>query len=342
MRHLIAEVERGGRVESRHYGSVAIIDASGRDVLALGDTTKAVFPRSTVKPLLALPLLESGAASRLKLTDAELAVICASHNGEEAHTRIVAGILQRIGKTVTCLECGAHWPLGEKACHDLAAQGRQPSALHNNCSGKHAGLVCLALDQQLDPENYVTPEHPVQKQVTAVLAEMTDTPHDAHNRGIDGCSMPTYAIPLRQLALGFARFGANNTLEADRGKAAARLRAAIAAAPFMLAGTGRFDTRLITHFGRRVFCKMGAEGVMVAALPDVGLGIAIKVEDGANRAAEVALAALLQKIPALTGSDEDHTIMASLSRAPLKNWNGLEVGCIRASETLSQLQLHSG
>lgn len=342
MRHLIAEVERGGRVESRHYGSIAIVDASGREVLALGDTSLAVFPRSTVKPLLALPLVESGAASRLKLTDAELAVICASHNGEEAHTQTVAGILQRVGQSVACLECGAHWPLGDKACHDLAAQGGHPSALHNNCSGKHAGLVCLALDQQLDPENYVSPDHPVQRQVTAVLATMTDAVHDARHRGMDGCSMPTYAIPLRQLALGFARIGASDMLEADRGKAAARLRAAIAAAPFMLAGTGRFDTKLITHFGRRVFCKMGAEGVMAAALPDVGLGIAIKVEDGANRAAEVALAALLQKIPALTGSDEDQTFLASLSRAPLKNWNGLEVGCVRASETLSRLQLHSG
>lgn len=135
----------------------------------------------------------------------------------------------------------------------------------------------------------------MQKQVTAALAAMTDTPHDAYNRGVDGCSMPTYAIPLRQLAHGFTRFGASDTLEADRGKAAARLRAAIAAAPFMLARTDRFDTRLITHFGRRVFCKMGAEGVMVASVPDVGLGIAIKVEDGANRAAEVALAAFLQK-----------------------------------------------
>lgn len=154
--------------------------------------------------------------------------------------------------------------------------------------------------------------------------------------------MPTYAIPLRQLALGFARFGASDMLEADRGRAAAGLRAAIATAPFMLAGTGRFDTKLITHFGRRVFCKMGAEGVMVAALPDVGLGIAIKVEDGANRAAEVALAALLQKIPTLTASDEDHTFLASLSCAPLKNWKGREVGCVRSSETLSRIPRLSG
>lgn len=336
MRHLIAEVKRGNRVESRHYGHIAVVDALGRDVFALGDVATPVFPRSTVKPLLALPFVETGAANRLNLTDAELAIICASHNGEEAHTQIVAGFLHRVGESETCLECGAHWPLSDEASHRLAAQGSQPSALHNNCSGKHAALVCLALDQHLDPKGYVSPDHPVQKQVTAALAAMSDTPHDAENRGVDGCSMPTYAIPLRHLARAFARFGSGQKLDPDRGEAASRLRSAIAAAPFMLAGTGRFDTRFIKHFGTRVFCKMGAEGVMVAALPEAGLGIAIKVEDGANRAAEVALAALLRRMTALSWSDEDHAFLKSLHQITLRNWNGLETGYIKAALTLPQ------
>lgn len=330
MKHLIAEVERGGRTESRHFGHIAIVDASNRPLAHLGDTETPVFPRSTVKPLLALPFVESGAAERLQLSEAELAVICASHNGEERHTQTVEKILHRAHQKVTCLECGAHWPLYDNAARKLAGSGNQPSALHNNCSGKHAALVCLALDQGMDPRGYIVPDHPVQKQVTATLAALTDTPHNAANRGIDGCSMPTYAVPLRQLALGFARFVTGQGLSPSQGAAARTLREAVAADPFMIAGSERFDTRLMSHFGSRVFCKMGAEGVMVAALPGDGVGIAIKTEDGANRAAEVALAGLLKQKFGTLWSEEDHSFLSSMTSYDLKNWNGIKVGRVRA------------
>ncbi|GBQ28662.1 asparaginase [Gluconacetobacter azotocaptans] len=325
----IAEVERGGRVESRHAGTAVVVDAVGDVVFALGDIERPTFPRSAVKAFLALPLVESGAADRLGLGDEELALACASHTGEPAHVAVAARMLARAGRDVGCLECGTHWPVDDAAARDLARSGGAPSALHNNCSGKHAGFICLACDRGEAPGGYVDPGHPIMREVTAALADVTGAPHRADNRGIDGCSIPTYAIPLRALAHGFARFGTGHGLGAERARAAARLRAAVAASPFMVAGTGRFDTRLMRALGPRVFSKMGAEGIMAASLPEQGLGIAVKCHDGAPRAAEVAMAALLIRFLGSAGGDDP--ILDTLARYELKNWNGLRVGEVRAT-----------
>ncbi|GAB6855548.1 asparaginase [Asaia astilbis] len=327
----LAEVTRGGRVESLHHGRIALMDDTGRVVRAHGAIDKPVFPRSTVKALLALPLVETGAADRLGLTDAELALACASHGGEILHAETAASMLAKAGQTVTCLECGAHWPTYDAAAHELAASGARPTPLHNNCSGKHAGLICLSIDQSLDPKGYINPEHEAQRQVTAALAMATSAAHDENNRGLDGCSMPTYAIPLSALATGFARFGTGKNFSPDHASAASRLRSAVASEPFLVAGSGRFDTTLMAHFGNRIFCKMGAEGVMVASVPELGLGIAIKTDDGANRAAEVALASLLLGLDGAQWSDDDRSVLTGLSHQVMKNWNGREVGTLRAA-----------
>ncbi|GBQ12037.1 asparaginase [Swaminathania salitolerans] len=327
----LAEVTRGGRVESLHLGRIAVTDDTGRVIRGLGAVEAPVFPRSTVKALLALPLVETGAADRLGLTDAELALACASHGGEIPHVRTASRMLAAAGQSVACLECGAHWPSFEAAARAVASDGAGPTALHNNCSGKHAGLICLAADQGLDPKGYVDPAHAVQRQVTSALEMATSVPHTERNRGLDGCSMPTYAIPLSALATGFARFGTGRNFSSGHASAAARLRSAVASEPFMVAGSGRFDTTLMAHFGQRIFCKMGAEGVMVAALPECGLGIAIKTSDGANRAAEVALAALLLELGAPLWSSADQEVLHGLSCQVLKNWNGREVGMVRAA-----------
>ncbi|AQS87757.1 L-asparaginase II [Neoasaia chiangmaiensis NBRC 101099] len=328
---VLAEVLRGDRVESRHGGRAVVVDAAGRVVWSMGDVAAAVYPRSTVKALLALPLVETGTASRLNLSDDELALACASHNGEAAHAETAARMLSRVGRDVGCLECGTHWPTLDSAARELAAEGKAASPLHNNCSGKHAGMICVACDQGIDPTGYISPDHPVQQAATAVLAEMTGAAHEDAMRGIDGCSMPTYAIPLTALARGFARFGGGVGLHPDRAAAASRLRAAVAAAPFMVAGSGRFDTVLMRHFGERLFCKMGAEGVMVAALPQLGLGFALKADDGGNRAVEVALAALLRRFGGDVLQEADHAVLDGLAHQTLRNWNGLTVGAIRAA-----------
>ena len=343
MNPILVEALRGQAVESSHCGALAVLDADGAVLAALGDIDRPIFPRSAVKVLQALPLVTSGAADRLGLSDAELAIACASHNGEALHTQTVAGLLAKAGLDVSALECGTHWPYLDSASRALASQGLEPNALNNNCSGKHAGFLCLAcamhggVDLRQYARGYVKPEHPVMREVTAAL--QMSTGFDLRNapQGVDGCSIPTYAIPLRNLAQAFARVGTGIGLSAAHATAAKRLRRAVASAPFMVAGTGRFDTRVMERLGERVFCKVGAEGVFCAALPDRGLGVAIKIDDGNTaRACEVVMAAVIEAFVAL--DDAQAAFMRSLSELPLVNWHGIEVGRLRAATVLRSLR----
>lgn len=339
MNPILVEVLRGVHVESRHAGAVAVVDADGGVLAQLGDIERPIFPRSAVKVLQALPLVASGAAERLGLSDEELALACASHNGEEVHAATAAGMLAKAGLDATALECGAHWPLLDTASRALAAQGLQPTALNNNCSGKHAGFLCLAcaqsngVDLQQYAKGYVDADHPVMREVTAALQATTGFDLSTAPRGTDGCSIPTFAIPLRHLAHAFARVGTGVGLSPGHARAAKQLRHAVARAPFMVAGTGRFDTRVMERLGERAFVKVGAEGVYCAALPERGLGVAIKMDDGNTaRAAEVAMAAAIEALLAL--DDEDAAFMRGLSETTLRNWNGIEVGSFRAASPL--------
>ena len=306
---------------------MVVTDAGGRVVHAVGDIEAAEFPRSAVKAILALPLLETGAADRLGLDDAELALACASHTGEARHLAVAVSMLRKAGRDETCLECGAHWPISRAASNALAAAGRSPGALHNNCSGKHAGFICAAIDAGLDPAGYVGPDHPTMRAATATLSELSGTVLDTRNRAIDGCGIPTHAIPLHALATAFARFGSDGGSSPDRTRAAARLRAAAAADPFLVAGRNRFDTTIMRLFGARVFSKIGAEGVVAAAMPGLGLGFAVKCRDGASRAAEVAMAALVA--PYLAPEERGSDAYRALINPVLTNWAGTRVGEIR-------------
>jgi L-asparaginase II len=340
MNPILVEVLRGGHIESRHAGTVAVLDVDGGVLVAIGDIERAVFPRSAVKVLQALPLVASGAAEHLQLTDAELALACASHGGEALHASTAAAMLAKAGLTSDCLECGTHWPYNEIAARELAARGETPSALHNNCSGKHAGFLCLACEMAGSGLNlrqyaagYVQPEHPVMLEVTAALEASTGTSLAHAPHGTDGCSIPTFAVPLHRLALAFARVGTGVGLSPDHARAARRLRRAVANAPFMVAGSGRTDSRVMERLGERVFMKVGAEGMYCAALPEQGLGVAIKIDDGNNaRAAEVAMAAVIEAL--LPMADDDATFLRGLSDCTLRNWRGTSVGALRASDGL--------
>jgi L-asparaginase II len=330
---VLVDLWRGETVESFHRGSFAVVDADGAVVWHGGDIDRPVFPRSAIKGLQALPLVATAAADRLGLTNAEIAMACASHGGEALHVQAAASMLAKAGGSADLLECGVHWPSHEPSMRALASQHLAPRALHNNCSGKHAGFVCVAClmaggDADVLPafvRGYVEPDHPVMREVVAAVSAATGVDLSTMPRATDGCSIPTYGIPLRAMALAFARFGTGVGLSPAHAGAAARLRAAVAAEPFFVAGSGRLDTTLMQHFGARVFCKVGAEGVYGAALPELGLGIALKMDDGNTaRACEVAIVQLIEALLPL--DDADRGVLGPLRDVTLRNWNGRLVG----------------
>ena len=301
--------------------------------MAFGDAERPIYPRSAVKALQALPLVASGAADRLALSDKEIALACASHSGSKDHVATARGMLAKAGYDERALECGAHWPLGEDEARALSRSGRTPTALHNNCSGKHAGFVCLSCAIGVDPKGYAAPDHPVQREVAASIEAVTGARLSKAMRGVDGCAIPTYAVPLVALAQGFARLGTGHGLSQERRKAAARIRASVAAHPVTVAGKGRFDTEVMSLLGPSVFTKSGAEGVFCAALPQSGLGLAVKADDGAGRAAQVMMAALIQRF---VGFDEERSARLMRFVSPsLSNWNGAEVGFLRPAGPLA-------
>jgi L-asparaginase II len=327
---VLVEVTRGDMVESRHRGAAAIVDSDGRVISAWGDIEAPVYSRSALKPIQAIPLIESGAAERYGLGDAEIALSCASHGGEPRHAETVAAWLKRIGLSVADLECGVQTPSYGPAAEALLLKGEKPTALNNNCSGKHTGFLTVAVHKGEKTKDYIKLEHPVQQRILGVLEQLTDMNLGPAPKGIDGCGIPVIGVPLGRLALAFARMAKPATLPKPRIAAIARIRKAMAAEPFMVAGSGRFCTRVMQTLGERAVVKTGAEGVYIAMLRDKGLGIALKIDDGGTRASEVALAALLQRCGVF-----DPALESALA-VPLFNRAGLQVGQVRPAAALRE------
>lgn len=336
---VVVEVTRGGVVESRHRGSVAVVDADGELMMECGAADESVYPRSAVKSLQAIALVESGAADAFGLDQRELALACASHGGEPRHVSAVSSWLTRIGVGERALGCGAHWPLHEPAARDLARVASEPAAVHNNCSGKHAGFLTLARHLGAGVDGYTHFEHPVQQLVMATVGEMCGTDLAIAPRAIDGCSVPTYSIPLHRLAAGMAQLASPDAMGSARRTAIERIRAAIAAEPFMVAGTERYCTEVMQVTGAQVMVKTGAEGVFCAAIPSLGFGVALKCDDGASRASEMMMTAVLQRLGAL--DDESVASLQSRLRVTLRNRNSIAVGEIRPTAALTQLTLRT-
>lgn len=321
------EVTRGNMVESRHRVIAVAVDNGGRAILAAGDIERAIYPRSAIKPLQALALVESGAADHFGLGDVEIALACASHRGEVGHVETVAAWLARIGLDAAALECGPQLPTHERSAAALLAAGRRPGPIHNNCSGKHCGFLTLARHMDCPHSGYIGRDHPVQQLVLGVVGEMTEVDPDRAPAGLDGCGIPVFGMPLRNLALGLARLADPADLPAARREAAGRIRRAMAAEPFMVSGTASFVTRLMALTGERAIVKSGAEGVYVAGLPELGLGLAVKAEDGNARAATVVLARMLIRLGVLTAAEQASA--ADLFTAPIRNTLGVDVGRVR-------------
>jgi L-asparaginase II len=327
---VLVEVTRGDTVESRHRGAACVYDAEGALVMAWGDVETPVFPRSAIKPLQAMPFVETGAADAWKASAEELALACGSHSGEPMHLRVAQAWLERLGLSIHDLACGPHVPLGEVAAHGLIAAGRTPTRLHNNCSGKHLAMLSTALFKKEPIDGYAEPGHPVQQRIRQVLSEMTECDLSAATTAVDGCSVPTIAMPLSGIARAFAKFADTRWLPVPRQSAIRRLRVAIAIHREMVAGTDRFDTVLMGRKGQALVIKGGAEGMFAAALPQLGLGVALKIDDGARRASEVAVAALLRYLELF--DDKDWVALERYVAPTLVNTAGIPVGEIRAAE----------
>lgn len=311
---------------------VIALDADGKVVFSAGEVEAPVFPRSACKAMQALPLVESGAADTYRFGNRELAIACASHSGEDDHAALAASMLARAGLDVSALECGAHWSFDQKPLIHQARTLEKPSALHNNCSGKHAGFVCAACHSGMEVEGYVTYDHPLQGEIRGIMEGLTGAVLAHDNCGTDGCSIPTYAVPLNRLADGFGKMLTGRGLAPVRAAAARRLIAACMAEPFYVAGTKRFCTRLMEIAPGEIFAKTGAEGVYCALLPEKGISIAVKCEDGAGRAAETMVAAVLARF--FDRGSEPYEKLFSMANHQMHNWNGIKVGEVRATTAI--------
>lgn len=321
---VLITVTRSGFPESVHRGAVCVIDADGETVFAAGAVDRPVLPRSAVKPLQAIPLIEDGAADTWKSTGEEIALACASHSGDPVHLRTARGWLDRLGLPEDVLACGAHLPLGRMSAIRMEANGEAPSRLHNNCSGKHLAMISAALNNGQPLEGYERPDHPVQQRIRDIVSDITGAALADAAVTVDGCGAPCWAIPLRAIARGYARFADTRGMPVPRQSAIRRLKVAIASHPEHVAGGERFDTALIRRKGNGLVVKTGAEGVYAAALPYFGLGVALKIDDGARRAAEVAMAAVLRYLELL--DDADWAALRPYVAPPIRNAAGDIVG----------------
>jgi len=326
---LFVEVTRNSTVESRHFGAAVVCDVKGNVVESWGDIESLVFPRSALKPMLAIQLVESGASAQYALSDAELSLACSSHQGEQIHQDLVKSWLSRLGLTEEHLACGPVLPEDIASAQHLLASGRQGCRIHHNCSGKHTGLLTTALHLAMPLKNYHHLEHPLQQLSLEILSDLADVDLKQYPIGVDGCGLPAPTMPLRQLGHAVARFADPVALSDSRAQAIYRLHEAITNEPLYIAGHGSVVSELNEITQGAVLAKTGAEGVVTAALPGRGLGIAVKIADGSARARSVALLAILDHLGTLS-EEEKHKLQAHISPT-IVNSRGLAVGEIRSA-----------
>jgi len=328
---LLVEVTRNDVVESRHFGSAVVCDAKGNVVHSWGDSQRLVFPRSALKPLLAIDLVESGASEHYGLSDAEITIACASHQGEPMHQQLVSAWLLRLGLSEDHLACGADLPDDVRSAHLLLASGQQGGRVHHNCSGKHAGFLTTALHLEMPLEDFHLAGHPLQQRSLNGLSELAGTNLQDNPMGVDGCGFPAPTMPLFNLGLAVARFANPSALANDRAQAIQRIQQAIIREPLYAAGHGTVVSEVNQATHGAVLAKSGAEGILTAALPGSGLGIALKISDGNARARSAALLAILDHLGALSEAEKEQ--LKAHIVPPIENSRGLVVGEIHAAHS---------
>lgn len=292
---------RGNLIETIFRGSYVVVNSAGTLIDSIGNYQHEIFARSSLKPIQTLAVVESGAADAFALSSQEIALACASHNGEDQHTQLIAKWLQRLGVSEMDLECGIHSPLDKDTEHSLIQRGEKPTPLHNTCSGKHAAFITLALHLGAPVVGYTHPDHPAQRYIAQVIARLTDIDLEKVSKGIDGCQVPVLGMPIEGLAKGMARLANQGK---NMGTPAHRLISALQSHPYLVAGKNRFCTQLMEMLEGKVLVKMGVGGVFSAIIPDREWGIALKIDDGCSHAAEVTLIGILDRLELLT-SDQN-------------------------------------
>jgi L-asparaginase II len=326
---LLVEVTRGNLVESAHRVAACATDANGRLVYVAGAIDAPVYLRSAAKPFIAAAVVEAGASERFGLEPREIAVMAASHSGQPMHVEAVCSILRKIGMDASALQCGVHYPYDEKAADALRRAGEEPTALHNNCSGKHAGILALCKVVGADPATYLSAENPAQRLILEFCARLSDDDATTWPVGTDGCGIPVYATSLRNAALSFMRLASLGGISDDDAEALRAVRAAMLEYPQYVAGAGQLDTELMLAGGGNVVSKAGAEGVHGVAAVGQGFGYVSKVLDGASRARAPSTIAGLHRLGVL----DDRTIakLARFARPTVYDRAGLDVGEIRVA-----------
>ena len=325
---ILVELTRGGLVESVHTGALVVARPNGEAVVSIGDGARPVFPRSAIKALQAVPLLETGAADAYGFGDAEIALACASHSGTPAHADLARAMLAAAKRGPDDLACGAHAPSHEASARVLAATGQAPSALHNNCSGKHSGMVCTCTHTKDPVTGYLDVRHPHQQRIAKVLHAFCGDGFVAARFGIDGCSAPNWAIPVSDLARAFAVYISGHGLAPARRRVTERIAKACMARPDMVAGPERLDTNAMSALPGKLFMKTGAEGVYCGAFLEHGLGFALKIDDGNKRAAEAIVAGLIHHLYPAVGTFGVLGV--------IRNWKGVETGETRLAVDLQR------
>lgn len=323
----VVEVIRGDIVESLHRGSIAVVSSEGRLMYKLGTPERLTFFRSAAKPFIAITALECGIFDKYKLTLKEIAVMSSSHSGEKKHQDVLRSIMGKLGIGEEQLKCGAHEPICKTTAKELYLKGMEPSSIHCNCSGKHLAVIAAVKSRGLPVEDYYRFDHPIQELIKKVISEFSSTNISNIAGGIDGCGIRIYGVPLKNMALAYANLCSKSFMNGKYRKSQQCLIDAMTSYPEMVAGTDRLDNEMMKAYGDRIICKAGAEGVYCAGILDRTWGIALKIEDGNNRAAEpVILETVLQ-----TGiiTEKEMELLKKFWKPPLKNHKNEQVGIIK-------------
>ena len=313
---IVVKITRGDLVEKEHEVNMSVCDSTGKELYSYGDTRKLVMPRSAIKSVQALAYVNSGAVEKYNLNSEELALSCSSHNGEDIHAGIAEKWLSKMGLGVNDLECGTMDSISGKVNKEAWSSGKSFNQLHHNCSGKHCGMLALAKCSGNDSKNYIDYGHESQRAIVGIFSELTGKNIASNPYGIDGCGVPTIGIELSDIALMMARFVHPESLKPKTGKSAKLLLKSIQENPYLIAGKGRFDTEFMASNGGKVITKIGADGVVTAAIPEKKIGIAMKVRDGFLPAAEFVLVNFLRK---KLGLGEQYVQDHFLSQSVLNN-----------------------